>query len=143
MDKHSSFMQLTRGADYAVRALIHLAELPERTRVMLTELARVTEAPEHFLYKILQALRQAGFVGSWRGQNGGFGILAEGLNATVKAAIEVIDGPMKLNVCVAPDSRSGRKGQCTVHPLWASAQNAVTRVLDSETIASLAKKSHH
>ena len=52
MEKHSSSMQLTRRADYAVGALIYLAELYEGARVVLPELARVTEAPEDFIYKI-------------------------------------------------------------------------------------------
>ena len=51
MEKHSSSMQLTRRADYAVGALIYLAELYEGARVVLPELARVTEAPEDFLYQ--------------------------------------------------------------------------------------------
>jgi DNA-binding IscR family transcriptional regulator len=62
MERLSSSMQLTRGADYAVRALIHLAGLPRGSRIMLPALARITEAPDDFLYKILQALRRAGFV---------------------------------------------------------------------------------
>ena len=143
MEKCSSSMQLTRGADYAVRALIHLAELPEGTRVMLPELAKGIEAPEDFLYKILQALRQAGLVGSWRGKSGGYQILPEGRGATVKATIEVIDGPMRLNACVSPREHCTRKGRCPVHPLWAHAQFAVTQVLDSATIESLAKKGGH
>ena len=141
MERHSSSMQLTRGADYAVRALIHLAGLPEGTRVMLHELARVTEAPQDFLYKILQTLRQAGLVGSWRGKNGGFQILPAGRSATVKVAIEAIDGPIRLNVCTSPAEHCNRAGWCPVHPLWACAQTAVSRVLDSETIEDLAQKS--
>lgn len=140
MEKHSSSMQLTRGADYAVRALLHLANLPEETRMMLPELAQVTGAPEDFLYKILQALREAGFVGSRRGRKGGFQILAAGRNATVRAAIEAIDGPIALNVCVSSDEHCVRKGKCPAHCVWASAQIAVTKVLDSETIESLAAK---
>jgi Rrf2 family protein len=115
-------MQLTRGADYAVRALIHLAGLPISTRIMLPEIARITEAPDDFLYKILQALRRAGFVRSWRGKRGGFEILPAGRSATVKAAIEAIDGPIRLNVCVYPEELCTRRRGCPVHSLWARAR---------------------
>ena len=139
MEKLSSSMQLTRGADYAVRALVHLAELPAGKRVMLPDLARLTDTPKDFLSKVLQALGRAGFIGSKRGQNGGFEILAAGRCATVKAAIEAIDGPIQLNLCVSPEEHCRRRNHCPVHPLWACAQRAIVRVLDSETIESLAK----
>ena len=133
-------MQLTRGADYAVRALIHMAATPSGTRFMLPELAHLTGAPEDFLSKVLQALRHAGFIQSWRGRAGGFEILSAGRESTIRAVVEAIDGPLYLNVCVSRDGACGRKGVCPAHPVWARAQTAVLQVLSSKTIASLASE---
>ena len=139
MENPGSPMQLTRAADYAVRALIHLASQPEGTRLLLPEIAQLAGAPEDFLSKILQSLRRAGLVESRRGRAGGFAILPAGCSATISSVIEAIDGPIRLNACVTSEGLCSRKGGCPVHPLWVRAQAAVIRILASETIAGLAK----
>ena len=140
MDNLGSPMQLTRGADYAVRAMIHMAGKPEGMRFLLPDLARMIEAPEDFLYKVLQALRRAGLIQSRRGRSGGFEILPSGREATIKSVVEAVDGPIRLNLCVAPDDACGRKEECAAHTVWARAQAALVRTLSSESIATLANK---
>ena len=133
-----STMQLTRAADYGVRAMIHLATLPTEERALLPALARATSAPASFLSKVLQALCRAEFVASRRGQAGGFEILPAGREASIRAVIEAIDGPIRLNLCVAPGDSCGRKSFCPAHPVWAKAQDAMMEVLNSSTVADLA-----
>jgi DNA-binding IscR family transcriptional regulator len=58
-------VKLTRKTNYALRALILLAEGGDRAD--LKSLARELDAPEAFLGKILQALAWAGLVGGERG----------------------------------------------------------------------------
>jgi Rrf2 family protein len=132
-------MQLSRAADYAIRAMIHMAGLPDGTRSQLSELAQVIDVPESFLSKILQSLRRAGFIESRRGTAGGFEILAFGRAATISAVIAAIEGPIRLNLCVMPDDSCNRKGHCPAHPVWARAQEAMMTVLNAHTIAVLAK----
>jgi Rrf2 family protein len=131
-------MQLTRAADYAVRAMIHLATLPEHERTLLPALARATGAPSSFLSKVLQRLCAAGYVTSWRGKSGGFEILPAGREVSLRALIEVIDGPVHLNSCLAPGPSCERKQFCPAHPVWARAQEAMLAVLESSTVAELA-----
>jgi Rrf2 family protein len=140
MENLCSPMQLTRGADYAVRAMIHMARSCEGTRFLLPDLARLIGAPENFLYKILQALRRAGFIQSRRGRSGGFQILPPGRNATIKSVVEAIDGPIRLNLCIASGDVCGRKKECPAHLVWARAQATLVRLLSSESIAALAKE---
>jgi Rrf2 family protein len=131
-------MQLTRAADYAVRVMIHLATQPPHTRAMLPALARATEAPESFLSKVLQELCRAGFIVSRRGQSGGFEILATGRQASIRAVIEAVDGPICLNLCLISGASCQRKTFCPVHPIWEKAQEAMLAVLNSATVAGLA-----
>jgi Rrf2 family protein len=138
MVKSGSSLQLNRAAGYAIRAMIHLAEVPEIGRLMLPELARVTGAPESFLSKILQELCRGGMVTSSRGQSGGFEILPAGRNATIASVIAAVEGPIRLNACLVPEGACDRKEACPAHPVWAGAQTALLKVLDSRTIADLA-----
>src|SRR3569833_4303142 len=83
-EKCNSSMQLTRAADYAVRVMVYLATLPDDKRALLPDLARVTEAPESFLSKVLQSLAHAELISSRRGKLGGFAILPRGRQATMR-----------------------------------------------------------
>jgi Rrf2 family protein len=138
MAQTSSTMQLTRAADYAVRVMIHLATLPAQERALLPALAAATGAPKSFLSKVLQALCRTGFIVSRRGQSGGFEILDPGREATIRAVIEAIDGPICLNLCLTTGVTCNRSSYCPVHPIWEKAQEAMLEVLNAATVADLA-----
>jgi Rrf2 family protein len=131
-------MQLTRAADYAVRVMIHLATLPAYERALLPALAQATGAPRSFLSKVLQSLCHAGFVASRRGQSGGFEILPRGREASLRAVIEAIDGPICLNLCLVSGDFCNRKSFCPAHPIWEKAQEAMLAVLNTASVADLA-----
>jgi len=138
MVRTGSTMQLTRAADYAVRVMIHLAGLPPNERALLPALARATSSPESFLSKVLQALCRAGFINSRRGQSGGFEILPNGRQASMRQVIEAIDGPIYINVCLISGASCDRKSYCPAHPFWSKAQEAMLAVLESAIVADLA-----
>jgi len=140
MDKSNASMQLTRGADYAVRVMIHLATLPEEERALLPSLALATGAPSSFLSKVLQTLSRAGLIASRRGQLGGFEILPRGRKSSIREVIEAIDGPICLNVCLQHGKSCSRKSWCPAHLVWAQAQAAMLQVLGKAMIADLAKQ---
>ena len=138
MSKSGSSMQMTRAADYAIRALTHLAALPMGQRAMLPDIASSIGTPESFLSKVLQKLCRAGLIASHRGQSGGFEILRRGRNATISSVVAAVDGPIRLNVCLCPGLSCDRKDHCPVRPIWARAQAAMLQVLDAQSIADLA-----
>jgi len=138
MAQSGSTMQLTRAADYAVRVMIHLATLPAQERALLPALAAATGAPKSFLSKVLQALCRAGFIASRRGQAGGFEIMASGREASIRAVIESIDGPICLNLCLTTGVFCNRSSYCPAHPIWEKAQEAMLEVLNASTVADLA-----
>lgn len=133
-------MQLTRAADYAVRAAVHLATQPPPHRLSLPQLAKATGSPESFLSKVLQALCRAGLIESRRGQNGGFAILPRGRQASMLEVIEAIDGPICLNACLISGLSCDRKTWCPAHPVWIRAQQAMVGVLAGSSVADLANQ---
>lgn len=132
-------MQITRAADYAVRVMIHLASQPEATVVSKTLLAKVAEAPESFLSKILQSLTRAGLVQAWRGVVGGFSLLPHGAQASLLDVVEAIDGPIALNVCVTSGASCQRHTACPAHGVWLKAQSAMVSVLREAKIAEMSQ----
>jgi Rrf2 family protein len=133
-------MQLTRAADYAVRAMVHLATISDDKRTLLPDLSAAIDAPESFLSKVLQALARARLISSRRGKAGGFTILARGREASMREVIEAIDGPICLNVCLNEGKDCERKSWCPAHPVWARAQRALVDVLMSATVSGMAAR---
>jgi Rrf2 family protein len=138
MKRPNSSMQLTRAADYAVRAMIQLAAPAADGRASLPALAKATGAPESFLSKVLQALAHAGLISSQRGQAGGFRISPRGRASSMLDVIEAVDGAICLNVCMIPGRSCSRKAECSAHPVWVEAQRAMLAVLSGATISGMA-----
>jgi Rrf2 family protein len=136
-------MQITRATDYAVRAMVHLATLPDSVRVPVSELARAGGAPESFVSKVLQQLVRCGMVTSLRGMGGGFQLAVCPDQVTLLEVVEAVEGPLQINLCLPGKQTCDRKSWCGVHPIWSEAQAALKRTLASATIARLARDSTH
>jgi len=134
-------MQITRATDYAVRILIYLAASPGDARVAASEVARGIEAPESFVSKVLQQLVMRGMVTSRRGAGGGFQLAIEPEKVSLLEVVEMVEGPLQINLCLPGEATCDRKSWCGAHPIWAEAQDALKRVLASATIAQLARES--
>jgi Rrf2 family protein len=134
-------MQITRATDYAVRIMIYLSTLEEEKRVAAPELARGIEAPESFVSKVLQQLVQRGMVTSHRGAGGGFQLAVSPEKVSLLDVVEMVEGPLQINLCLPGEATCDRKSWCGAHPIWNDAQNALKSVLASASIARLAKDS--
>jgi len=133
-------MQITRAADYAVRVMIHLAGLPPGARISRADLSSSADCPEQFLAKVLQNLTRAGMVISHRGNTGGFELEETHRSASVLEVVEAIEGPIRLNLCLASDHACSRQSWCPAHSIWQRAQDAMLDVLRESTIEDLARK---
>jgi len=131
-------LQLTRGAEYAVRAMTYLARFPEGNVASLHEIGEAQDIPESFLAKILQSLVRAGLTVSQRGAHGGFALARPASEITMQQVIEAVDGPISVNLCVLSPEDCARSASCTVHVAWIQAQAQLMDVLGSITVESLA-----
>jgi Rrf2 family iron-sulfur cluster assembly transcriptional regulator len=131
-------LQLTRGGEYAVRAMTYLARFPEGHVASLRDIGRAQEIPESFLAKILQSLVHAGLAVSQRGAHGGFALARPAEQITMREVIEAVDGPISVNVCTLDPEDCKRSGSCEVHKTWLRAQEQLMDVLGGVTLSSLA-----
>jgi len=131
-------LQLTRGGEYAVRAMTYLARFPEGHVASLHDIGRAQDIPASFLAKILQSLVRGGLAVSQRGAHGGFALARPAADITMRDVIEAVDGPIALNHCVLWPDECARSGECQVHKAWMRAQAQLMDVLDSVTLKTLA-----
>lgn len=133
-------MELTRKADYAIRSMIYLAGLPEGRIALIGEIAEASQVPPAFLAKILQPFTKSGLVSSTRGVTGGFSLVKNPEEITLREIIETIEGPITPNRCVMGADACSLSQTCPVHPVWHRIQSTVQGILDEVTLKTMIKK---
>src|SRR5262245_38799500 len=93
-------MQITRQADYAIRAVYHVAKLGTNQHVATRQIAEEQRIPASFLAKIISQLSIAGLLQTTRGARGGVTLARPAEKITLLDVVEAIDGPIALNECV-------------------------------------------
>jgi Rrf2 family protein len=131
-------MQITRQADYAVRAVLHLAELKNNGgRAPTSKIATEEHIPPSFLAKIVSQLSVAGVVQTSRGARGGVSLSRDPSEITLLEVVEAIDGPITINECVNDPSACPFGDRCKVHTIWCSVQSEMINKLSGTTFAQL------
>jgi len=130
-------MQITRQADYAVRAVLYLAQLGSQGRASTAQIAREQQIPATFLAKIVSQLAAVGVVRATRGAHGGVTLARPPKNSTLLEIVETIDGPIALNECVAEPERCPLSAACPVREVWCDAQFLLVKKLAETNFGQL------
>ena len=133
-------MQITRQADYAVRAVLYLARQDANGRAPTSRIAQEMRIPPSFLAKIVSQLSVAGVVQTSRGARGGVSLAREPKDITLLEVIEAIDGPITLNECVPDRGACVFGDDCPVHDIWCDTQNKLVEQLGKANFGTLLHK---
>lgn len=136
-------LRLTKDGEYAIRALLYLASQPEGKSILVNEISEAQDVPKSYLSKIMQQLTKSGIVRSRRGAKGGFRLSRPAGLITLREAIEAIEGPIYLNICLVKRGECPRDHECAVHGIWKEAQKKLIEVLDSRTLKELIDGRQH
>ncbi len=115
-------MQITRQADYAVRAMVYLAQLPPNEKAATGKIAKDKSIPPSFLAKIVSQLSVAGLLQTSRGARGGVSLAKPAEEISLLDVVEAIDGPILLNDCVGEGNACDYDDSCPLKPVWCDAQ---------------------
>lgn len=130
-------MVITRATEYAVRAVIFLAQQPKDSIVLKKDICRTQEVTPAFLTKIFQPLIKAGVVNSQRGVGGGFLLAKDPSEINMLDILEAEEGKLKLNHCLIDTDFCQRDAYCSAHQVWYDAQREMAEVLKRYSIADL------
>ena len=122
-------MQITRQADYAIRAVRYLAKLGPNQRAATSTVAQEMKIPPSFLAKIISQLSIAGLLHTSRGARGGVTLAREAGEISMLDVVEAIDGPILLNECVGDPANCTFSEDCMVHPIWEEVQETLVKRL--------------
>ncbi|RME06396.1 MAG: Rrf2 family transcriptional regulator [Anaerolineae bacterium] len=126
-------MQITRQADYAVRAVYYLARLGMNKRAATSRIAEDQHIPPSFLAKIISQLSIAGLLHTSRGARGGVALARQPHEISLLDVVEAIDGPIRLNECVTEDGLCTFEKNCPMRPVWCDAQTELVERLKNTT----------
>jgi Rrf2 family protein len=128
-------MQITRQADYALRAVIFLSRLDDNQKASTSAIAEEQKIPPSFLAKIVSQLSLAGLIQTSRGARGGVSLARPPEKISVLDVIEAIDGPVMLNECaVSPDNCTFGES-CPLQQIWCDTRQELVNRLSSATFA--------
>lgn len=133
-------MEITRQADYAIRAILFLAEHDNNRRSPTNVIAGAKHIPPSFLAKIISQLAVAGLVNTSRGARGGVTLARPSGEITLLEVIEAIDGPISINKCALDLSICQFGKECLVGPVWCRLQEELVTKLKQVSFDQLVKK---
>ena len=124
-------MHTSVKGEYALQAIFDLASQRSGEPIRIADIAQRQKIPQKFLELILASLKQAGFVESRRGAEGGYLLSRPAESLTVGEVLRYVEGPQG-------KGRSRRKGASTpFSDMWDQVDAAVSSVVDKTTFADL------
>ncbi len=126
----------SQTAEYALRAVVCLADRTDSMPVGVKTIATATKVPPSYLSKVLQGLTRAGWVFSRRGVGGGYSLTRKPSEITVLDVINAVDPIRRITGCPL-GLESHRNTLCAMHARLDKAAGLVEETLKSSTIEDL------
>jgi len=131
-------MIYSRSAEYAMRAFVYLADVPEGKYAMVKNIAAECDIPTHFLAKILQQLARKGFLKSSKGPTGGFCLRQPASEINLLQIVDSIDGLSEYKRCPSGLAECSDDAKCGMHDEWKKLRSRILEYLEDTTIADVA-----
>jgi Rrf2 family protein len=128
-------LELTKRADYAIRATVALAQTPPRERRSVRQVAADQQIPVRFLRQVMGDLVRAGLADATLGRTGGYRLARLPTQISLLEVIEAVEGDRRRRACVLRGGPCVLDRVCALHAVFAAAQDDVLRRLRTTTIA--------
>jgi Rrf2 family protein len=134
---------LSKKCQYALHALIYLADLKDDASVTIGEIAKEKNIPKKFLEAILLDLKNAGILGSKKGKSGGYYLIKKPDEVPIIEVIRHIDGAVAMLPCVSLNFYDScgmceDEHTCRINHLFGQVRDATLKILTTNSIADLA-----
>jgi Rrf2 family protein len=133
---------LTKKSKYGLKALLMLAEEPDRRPVLISVLADRQRLPRKFLEAILLELKRHGLLQSKKGKGGGYFLSREPSEVTLGQVIRILDGPLALTPCVSQTAYMKcveclDEKTCGIRLAMKEVRDATAQILDNTSLVAL------
>jgi Rrf2 family protein len=131
-------MHVTAKADYAVRAVVELANSKQDSPRKVDEVAQAQGIPVSFLENILTQLRSSGIVRSQRGPEGGYWLARPAEEVNLAQIIRAVEGPLVGVRGQRPEEIEYVGSAESLQQVWIALRTNLRKVLEHVTVAQVA-----
>lgn len=128
---------LSQTAEYALRAVLYVAEHAADRPVRVAETADALRIPRNYLSKILHQLARNGVLVSLRGKAGGFQLGVRPDRLALSAVVTPFDRIEERQRCLLGRPQCSDRTACAAHGRWKDVAAAVADFFRDTTIADL------
>ena len=131
-------MKISTKGRYALRIMIDLARHDEGSYIRLKDIAERQNITLKYMEQIMPLLTKAGYVRSYRGNNGGYMLARKPEEYTVGDILRTTEGSMAPIACIEDQpNRCPRCEGCTTLPFWEGLWKVINEYTDRYTLADL------
>ena len=123
--------------EYAIRAVIYIAEHESAGPVSAGDTAAALDAPVNYLAKTLHGLVRAGLLESTRGKGGGFRLVDPADTVSLLAVASVFDRIDERPRCLLGRPQCRDDQPCAMHERWKPLAEGFAAFLRETTVADL------
>lgn len=128
-------LELTRRADYAIRAMVALASSDDEV-LSGPRIAAAMDIPPRFVGQVMGPLVKGGLVDARTGRSGGYRLTRPAETITILSVIEACEDQVRRFHCVLRGGPCAENGTCAVHAIFDAAHKALLAQLAQATLAS-------
>ena len=133
-------MKLSTKGLYGVILMFDLALHEGKAPIALKDIAARQELSEKYLSNIIPFLRNAGFVHSVRGSQGGYKLARPPDKINLKEILLVLEGSMCLVECIEQPQLCQRSEDCFVRDVWSEVTGKMMDTLESFTLQNMMER---
>jgi Rrf2 family protein len=135
---------LNKKTQYALKALMYLAEHKDEGPVLISEISVKKKIPLKFLENILLELKKDGILESKKGKGGGYYLNKSPNKIPLARIIRLIHGPIAMLPCVSlyfyERCKNCDEKHCGLHDIMIDVRDANLKILEKKTVADLIAK---
>ncbi len=130
-------MLLSQTGEYALRAVLFIAEHDRDRSVRVDEMARALRLPRNYLSKTMHQLARAGVLASTRGKAGGFRLAVPAERLTLHRVVAPFGDVNDRRRCLLGRAECSDRNACAAHDHWREVAEHVSTFFRETTVADL------
>lgn len=130
-------MLLSQTGEYALRAVLYVADQRTERAIQVGEMARALDVPQNYLSKTLHQLVRAGVLTSTRGKSGGFRLAVPPERLFLSRIVAPFGDVQDRQRCLLGRSTCSDRTACAAHTRWKEVAEKLTTFFRETTVADL------
>jgi Rrf2 family protein len=125
------------SSQYAIRAMIYLAQLEPGRLVQAHIMAKELSLPAPYLSKILQQMVKDGLTVSRKGPSGGFALARKPTEIRLYDLLDSFQKIHRVENCILGDATCSDDDPCALHSFWKQMRDTFVNTMRSMTLSDL------